>query len=49
MGHPPVAAYLVRRLLYMLMLLWVITIVAFVIIQLPEGDFVFAEDLPSGD
>ena len=34
------SAYLVRRLLYMLILLWVITIVAFVIIQLPEGDFV---------
>ena len=34
------AAYLVRRLLYMLILLWMITIVAFVIIQLPEGDFV---------
>ena len=34
------AAYLARRLLYMLILLWLITIVAFVIIQLPEGDFV---------
>ena len=39
-GPPPMASYLVRRMLYMLILLWVITVVAFVIIQLPEGDFV---------
>ena len=34
------SAYLVRRVLYMLLLLWLVTVVAFTIIQLPQGDFV---------
>ena len=33
-------SYLIRRFFYMLILLWVITIVSFLIIQLPAGDFV---------
>ena len=33
-------SYLIRRFCYMLILLWVITIVSFLIIQLPAGDFV---------
>ena len=32
--------YLLRRVLYMLLLLWVLTVVSFVIIQLPRGDYV---------
>ena len=32
--------YLLRRALYMLLLLWVLTMVSFVIIQLPRGDYV---------
>ena len=32
--------YLLRRALYMLLLLWVLTVVSFVIIQLPRGDYV---------
>ena len=31
--------YLLRRVLYMLLLLWVLTVVSFVIIQLPRGDY----------
>ena len=34
------SGYLVRRLLYMLLLLWLVSVVAFTIIQLPQGDFV---------
>ena len=33
-------SYLLRRVLYMLLLLWVLTVVSFVIIQLPRGDYV---------
>ena len=33
-------AYLARRSLYMLVLLWMLTIVSFIIIQLPAGDYV---------
>jgi len=32
--------YLLRRFLYMLFTVWVITIISFVVIQLPPGDFV---------
>ncbi len=32
--------YLLRRFLYMLFTVWVITIISFVAIQLPPGDFV---------
>ena len=32
--------YLVRRILYMILLLWVLTVVSFIIIQLPPGDLV---------
>ena len=31
--------YIVRRFLYMIIILWVVSIVAFVIIQLPAGDY----------
>ncbi|RLE06619.1 ABC transporter permease [Candidatus Aerophobetes bacterium] len=32
--------YLIRRLVYMLIILWVLSVVSFIIIQLPPGDFV---------
>ena len=32
--------YLIRRILYMILLLWVLTVVSFIIIQLPPGDLV---------
>ena len=32
--------YLIRRFLYMILLLWVLTVVSFIIIQLPPGDLV---------
>ena len=32
--------YLIRRILYMILLLWLLTIVSFTIIQLPPGDYV---------
>ena len=32
--------YLIRRVLYMILLLWVLTVVSFIIIQLPPGDLV---------
>ena len=32
--------YLIRRVLYMVLLMWLLTIVSFVIIQLPRGDYV---------
>ena len=34
------SVYLIRRVLYMLLLLWLVSVVAFTIIQLPQGDFV---------
>ena len=35
-------AYIIRRLLYMVVILWVVSVVAFAIIQLPPGDFLTA-------
>ena len=32
--------YLIRRSLYMILTVWIITIVAFIVIQLPPGDYV---------
>ena len=34
--------YLIRRLLYAVLTIWAVSIVAFVIIQLPPGDYVTA-------
>ena len=34
------ASYVVRRLGYLLVVVWLISVVSFVIIQLPPGDFV---------
>jgi len=31
--------YIIRRFLYMIIILWVVSIVAFIIIQLPQGDY----------
>ena len=32
-------SYIIRRIIYMVFILWAVSIVAFVIIQLPPGDF----------
>ena len=32
--------FLIRRLLYMILTVWVITLISFAVIQLPPGDFV---------
>ena len=34
------AVYLFRRFLYMIMLVWAVSVVSFMIIQLPAGDYV---------
>ena len=34
------ASYLLRRVIYMILLMWLLTVVSFVIIQLPKGDYV---------
>ena len=34
------AQYLFKRFLYMIVLLWLLTLVSFIIIQLPPGDIV---------
>ena len=36
------ANYIIRRVVYMILLLWLLTIVSFLVIQLPTGDFVSA-------
>jgi peptide/nickel transport system permease protein len=36
----PMRSFLIRRFLYMLLTVWVITLIAFAVIQLPPGDFV---------
>ena len=33
-------SYILRRVIYMLLLMWLLTVVSFVIIQLPKGDYV---------
>ena len=33
-------SYIVRRLVYMLITLWMLSVVSFVLIQLPPGDYV---------
>ena len=39
-GSPPVISYVVRRLVLALITCWAISVISFVIIQLPPGDFV---------
>lgn len=39
-GKKTLLSYLVRRIIYMLLLLWVLTVVSFIIVQLPPGDLV---------
>ena len=34
------AQYLIKRVFYMILVLWLLTIVSFIIIQLPPGDIV---------
>ena len=36
------ASYPLRRVIYMILLMWLLTVVSFVIIQLPKGDYVSA-------
>ena len=33
-------SYILRRVIYMILLMWLLTVVSFVIIQLPKGDYV---------
>jgi len=42
MGNYPVISYIIRRILYVIPLLLAVSIVCFVIIQLPPGDFMTA-------